>query len=348
MGPSGAVYDLLVAALHSAPLDRGVLRRASAVPLPIWGRVLGFEGCAPQIDVRLRARGDDRALPEAVRRLLRDATASSVRLGLLAYRQLTELAALTAGSGIRIMVLKGAAQLLGGLTPGSRSISDIDVLVMPGDATRLRALLLSELGYASAGLTYPHHLPVLTRQGSLNIDLHVRLSDVPVTLDDAIWNETRLVTAGEHRLELPSSTNMVLHALEHGLGLNWMGRYRLRDVLDVMALCTDDVSTDEVRRYASRHSARVACETLLSAAHELEPRVPGFRVGAWRTIRRVSRTRLALATLPKNPRVAERWFRYAGLLAEGSPSSLVRAGRSAVGRLVTAVTSPVPTSRRMA
>ncbi len=333
MAHSSAVYDFVVAIIRGMPVDEGTLQRACNAPARMWRRVLGFEGCAPQVDARVRASGHAAALPEFVRALLREATASSLQHGILAHRQLSEIAELAARSGTRVLALKGAAQLVGGQMPGVRSIADIDLMVPAGDGARFHQLLTSELRYASSGPAYPHHLPVLQRPGGLSIDLHVRLSDAPVALDTMIWSGTRTANVGSGTIELPSPTNMVLHALEHGLALNWMGRYRLRDVLDVAALYASDVCTGDVREYVSSSPARRACETVLSAAHDLEPRVPLFGSGAWRRIRRISRARLAVGALPANPRVAERLFRYAGLVAEGSPRSIVRAGREAVRRL---------------
>ena len=332
MAHSSAVYDFVVAVIRALPVDDGIIQRAANAPLRIWRRVLGFEGCAPQLDARVRASGHARALPDPVRQLLRDATGAALQHGLLAHHQVTEVAALAAVHGVRLLALKGAAQLLGGRMPGARSITDIDLMVPVSDGARFHRLLISELGYVGSGRTYVHHLPVLRRAGSLSIDLHLQLSDAPVALDVAIWNGTRRVSAGEHAIELPSPTNMVLHTLEHGLALNWMGRYRLRDVLDLEALYTTDIRTDAIRAYVSQSLDRRACETLLSAAHDLEPRVPLFHDGAWRRIRRVSRARLALGMLPDDPRVAERLFRYAGLAAEGSPRSIVRAGGEIVRR----------------
>jgi hypothetical protein len=332
MAHSSAVYDFVVAVIRALPVDDGMIQRASNAPLRIWRRVLGFEGCAPQLDARVRASGHARALPEPVRQALREATAAALLHGIRAHRQVAEAAGLAARHGVRLLALKGAAQLVGGRMPGARSISDIDLMVPVSDGARFHRLLISELGYSASGRSYAHHLPVLERAGNLSVDLHLRLSDAPVALDSAIWSDTRTASAGASSVELPSATNMVLHALEHGLALNWMGRYRLRDILDLETLYTTDVQTDAVKAYVAQSLDRRACETLLSAAHDLEPRVPLFRGGAWRRIRRVSRARLALAVLPDDPRVAERLFRYAGLAAEASPRSIVRAGGAIVRR----------------
>jgi hypothetical protein len=337
MHHSGAIHDVLVGVLRGRLIDPDAVRLALNASLPVWRRVLGFEGCGAQLDHRLLASMLSRELPDALRRLLRDATASALRLGMLAHQQLGEVATLAARSGVRVLALKGGAQLLAGHAAGTRSISDIDLLVAPADGVRFHQLLANELGYSSTGPAYPHHLPVLERAASLNIDLHMRLSDIAGPLDAAIWAGARPVAVRGNAIELPSATSMILHVLEHGVGLNWMGRYRLRDVLDIATLYTTDVSDDEVRSYAARSRARAACETLLSAAHDLEPRVPTFRANAWRTIRRVARTRLALAALPSDPRVAERFFRYAGVVAEGSPRTMLRAGRGLARQLTAAV-----------
>lgn len=334
-----AIHDVVVGVLRGDRIDPHQARLAFRAPLPIWRRVLGFEGCGAQLDHRLRTRGLSRELPDPLRRLLRDATASALRLGMLAHQQLAEVAALAQRSGVRVLALKGGAQLLDGHPAATRSIADIDLLVAPADGVRFHELLANELRYSTTGPAYPHHLPVLERAGSLNIDLHVRLSDVAIPLDTAIWAGTRQAAVGGHTIELPSATNMVLHVLEHGVGLNWMGRYRLRDVLDIATLYSADVSDNEIRSYAAQSRGRAACETLLSAAHHLEPRVPRSRATAWRTIRRVSRTRLALAVLPRDPRVAERVFRYAGVVAEGSPRTILRAGRVLARHLAAAAIS---------
>jgi hypothetical protein len=333
---SRAIHGVLAAVARGHPIDSHEGELAIEAPLVTWRRVLGFEGCAVQIDRALRASTLGPALPGAVREILRTARESALRLGVLSQLQLREISALAHSEGIRVLVLKGAAQLLAG-HGAARSLADIDLLVLPEDAARFHASLVTKLGYTSTGPVYPHHLPVLTRGGSLNIDLHTRLSDVPSALDASIWSRTRRISLGVHALRIPSATGMVLHVLEHGVRLNWMGRYRLRDILDLAALYTPDVTTNEVREHAAEGTDRAACETLLSAAHDIEPRVPTFHSHAWRTIQRVSRARLAVAALARDPRASERCFRYAGVVAEGSPRTMLRAGGMLLRNLAAAV-----------
>jgi len=209
---------------------------------------------------------------------------------------------------------------------------DIDLLAEPFDAIRLHTLLQRELGYSPDIRGAPHHLPGLARPGHLGIEVHHQLSPDATALDTAIRSGTRRVNLGSADIEFPSPTMMLLHALEHAVGVNWMGRYRLRDILDVATLCSADVSLAELDAYVRDNRARAALETLISAAHELEPNAPLVRPDSWKTVRRVSRARIAVAVVPQAPRVAERWFRYAGVLAEGSPRTIWRAGFELVAR----------------
>ena len=307
-------------------------RRAFAAPLHVWQRVLGFEGCAVQFAHALVAAGMLEEAPPALRLALRDGTSTALRNAMLVHRQLPPVAALAAAHGIRVLVLKGAARLLGGEPAGGRSIADIDLLAAPDDARRLHALLQSELGYAMADEGAAHHLPGLTRPGCLGIEVHHRLSPDRTPLDTLAWNDARPARIGPHSIDIPSPTVLLLHALDHAIGVNWLGRYRLRDICDVAALCAADVSLAEVDRYVRASPERRALETLLSAAHGLEPRAPLVRRGAWTTVRRVSATRIAFAMIPRGRLGAERLFRYAGVLAEGSPRTIWRAGLELVSR----------------
>jgi hypothetical protein len=309
-------------------VDDRLWHRAVSAPLPLWQRVLGLEGCAVQLDNALATFGLTGELPMSVREMLRHATTVALHRARLVQAQLTELAALSAAHGVRVLALKGAARLLGGECPGSRSISDIDILVAPADAARWHCLVQSELGYTASGHAYSHHLRGLTRTGSLGIEVHTQLSRAPLDLDVAIWRDSRTLSLGGHAIEIPSPTAMVLHALEHAIDLNWAGRYRLRDIVDVASLYDDREVSASVVDYVRASSTRHAFEILLSAAHDLEPRVPCMRRRAWRTI--------ALASLPRRARVAERWYRYAGMVAEGSPRTLARAGLALVRRFATA------------
>ena len=326
MANSGDVLTLVVAMLRDDATTDAQRARAFAVPVARWERILGLDGCAVQFNHALQRSGHHADAPAALRRLLADATSTALHRALLVHSQLPAVATLAAASGVRVMALKGAARLLGGELPATRSISDIDLLVAPSDALALHGALQRELGYASDDRAYPHHLAGLTRGGSLGIEIHTRLTPTPLPLDTAIWRGTRRVDVAGHSIELPSATNVLLHTLEHAVRVNWTGRYRLRDVLDVAALLGPEVDMLAVAAYLTGSDCRRPMVTLFEAARGL--RAPASEAGeaAWSTVRRVGRTRSMLGAIPRAPLIAERWFRYAGAIAEGSPRTLARLG----------------------
>ena len=333
MADSGNVYNLVVAILRGEPTNAAQRACAFAVPVARWERVLGFDGCAVQFDRALHHSRLSTEAPVALSRMLRDASSAALRRALLVHRQLPDVAAVAAAAGVRVMALKGAARLLAGELPATRSIADIDLLAAPADAPRLHAALQRELGYAIDGAAYPHHLAGLTRAGSLGIELHVRLTPTPLGLDTEIWRATRQVDLAGHPIELPSATNLLLHTLEHAVRVNWTARYRLRDILDLAALLTSDVDAGRVVRYAATSDCRRPMETVLDAARTLDAGLQAGEQRSWAIVRRVGRMRSRLATAPRSPRAAERWFRYAGAVAEGSPRTLGRLGLDLARRL---------------
>lgn len=324
---SVTVYDAIVDLLLGRSSGLAP-HRALEAPAHVWERVLAFEGVGERVSQALSSRGRWSELPPYLARVLRDSRNAALRQAVLAERGLAEIATVARSTGCRVLAIKGAARLLAGEEAGARALSDIDLLLPQADAGRLHALLQSELGYRPTGQSYAHHLPALTKSGALGIELHTRIASVELPLDERIFADTRIVAKGLGGVEIPSATNMVLHTLEHAAGTNWMVHFRLRDIFDVATLFTDEVRAEEVRAYveASPRDKRKAFEILLSAAHEIELRVPRFVDGAWSTVRRVARTRLALAQIPRDRNTANRVFRYVSLLAEGSPRAVVRAG----------------------
>jgi hypothetical protein len=149
------------------------------------------------------------------------------------------------------------------------------------------------------------HLPALVRAGSLAVEIHTRLSDTGSDLDAIIWRDTRTPVPG---LEIPSMVALARHTIEHATIVHRTLRYRLRDILDIAAVC--EITPCGMGR---------AAETLLAAAG-LRSDAEADR--AWRTVRRVALARLAV---PAKARVAgdlDPLVYVASQLAEGSPAVL--------------------------
>jgi hypothetical protein len=230
--------------------------------------------------------------------------------------------------GIRVMVLKGAARLLGGALPGGRSLSDIDVLTGPTDAQRLHAMLRHRLGYDSGSAAPEHHLPTLSRAGALPVEVHLQLGPSVTGLDARIWRNPGEIKGTD--LVVPSSTNALVHAVEHGALVHWAVRYRLRDLLDIAEAWTAGVDGEEVASYLRLHPQRVAVETMLSAARRFAAAIPAGRRSAWRTVRRVARVRHAVAAHVSSSALAASLCIAVGVLAEASPKALLRPARLAL------------------
>ena len=324
---STAPYDVMVALLagHAEQTPARTVTRAFAAPVAFWQRALVLEACAVQLDRALRASPLAPLAPSPLRRVLRDATARAVRQILTLPGQLTELANAAQELGIRIMVLKGAARALTATIPAARSMSDIDVLTAPDDAGRLHHFLQHRLGYGALSTSPEHHLPTLMRAGALPVEVHVRLGPRPTGLDTRIWCEARGVAGTD--LVVPSPTSTFLHALEHGALVHWAVRYRLRDLLDVADAWGSSVDRDEVAGYLRGHPQRATLATMIGGARRFAPDIPAGRRSAWRTIRRVAKSRHFVAAHVANGVFATSLCIAGGLLAEASPRALLRPAR---------------------
>lgn len=319
---SSAPYDVIAGVLAGEAVPGHLLEHAFATPHDLWERALALEACAVQFDRALRRSTLDGAAPPRLRELLRDATARAVRQTLTVPGQIAELSTAARDSGIRLMVLKGAARLLRGCSGGGRSMSDIDVIASPSEARRLHTILRQRWGYASLAASPEHHLPSLTRPGALAVEVHVQLGPRCTGLDARIWLDAQDVAGTD--LVVPSPTSALLHALEHGALVHWAVRYRLRDLLDVAEAWEGGIDCDEVAGYLRRHSQRRALSTVLGAARRFAPAIPIGTRSAWRTVRRVAGVRHFLAAHVRGAELAKSLCIAGGVLAEASPRALLR------------------------
>ena len=333
----------MAAVLADEKPSASLVARAFAAPHELWKRALALEGCAVHLDRTLHRSMTVSGIPPTLQRELSEATARAIRHALSVPAQLDELSTIARESGIRLMVLKGAARLLGGAVPGSRSLSDIDVLAAPNDALRLHALLRDQLGYIPAPAAPEHHLPTLSRVGALPVEVHIQLGPRPTGLDERIWRDASKVHGTD--MVIPSYTGALMHALEHGALVHWAVRYRLRDLLDVAEAWTAHVDGDEVSSYLRTHPQRAALETLLGAARRFSAAIPASRRPAWRTVRRVARVRHVVAAHVRSPALAQSLCIAAGVLAEASPKALLRPAQLALFGVTQATSDRMPGMR---
>jgi Uncharacterised nucleotidyltransferase len=295
-----AVYDILAAAVRGRALPDIAPSDAA-----MWERVLCIEACGPWLEWACRKDPAVARAMEPARPILRSQSEAAVAHGLTAAAQLAEIARLTPNLG-RVLVLKGAARLLSGEAAGRRTLADIDLLAEQPDA--LYRALRRELGYRPDDTGTPgRHLPALVREGSLAVEIHTRLSDNRSRLETDIWRDTRTPVPG---LEIPSAAALARHTLEHATVVHRTLRYRLRDVLDVSAVCKDVWGLTGIGP---------ASDMLLAAAG-LGGDVSADR--AWRTVRRVALARLAVRATPRVAGDLDPLVYVAGQVAERSPAVL--------------------------
>lgn len=332
-----AVYGVAAAVAEGCPASTSDVARASRTPREIWERVLALEACGAWLDgARHQSTASREALAPADA-VLRATSADALRCAIAAVAQLGEIATVAAASGVPLLALKGAARLLSGEPPGTRTMSDIDLLATPAGARAVHEVLRLRLGYTPDEPGTPtRHLPALTRGRGLAVEIHHELADAGQSaLERRIWSNTRTVAVGSGGIAVPDPTALLMHALEHAVVVHRAARFRLRDVIDVSTLASADaVDWAELARYMSAHRDRASMGILLSAARS----VPGARFPAaagvlgeavsprhaWRRIRRVGQARLfapirAEIAPATDPRVV-----LLSQLAQGSPREVVR------------------------
>jgi hypothetical protein len=347
-----AVYDVVAAIVAGVPPAQMRVDAAAGAPVAVWARVLALEGCAAWLDgPRRRAPGSAAALG-AAEALARAAAGDALCNAIAAIQQVTEIAAVAAAVDVRLLALKGIGRLLAGEPPGARAMSDIDLLVAHRDAVRLHRALQSELGYAPEEPGTPgRHLPGLTRSRSLPVEIHRQLSEHPSAIDERIWAGARRIALGRATIEIPDSTALLMHALDHALVVHRTARYRLRDVIDVAILASHGVDAAELRRYVAAHGEQLALRTLLAAAtavpssspepvRRIWPVTASVERDAWRRIRRVGRARLLAPSRYDVPAISDPRVLVLSQLAQGSPRTILRLAAHALampGRAVALV-----------
>ncbi len=180
--------------------------------------------------------------------------------------QLDDVVTLLQGAGIEVVPLKGAALQVLGVFPDSacRAMTDLDLLVTPGDAARA-ASLLGTIGYRpierDPGVTPANHHGTPLRDPARfgSIELHVEPVDATwgAALPAAQVRDAAVdVEWRGHTIAVPCPSDLVTHALVHSYEVDSNRRRRhidLRTELDVHRLrATHDVDDAHIRRSFDR------------------------------------------------------------------------------------------------
>lgn len=137
--------------------------------------------------------------------------------------QLESLVSLLNRSGIEPVLLKGAAYLTTGVypDPASRFLHDIDLLTAPAQTAQAVRLLESE-GYEpfipNPTALVLHHHPMLTRRGSVPVELHHSLGHAlaqRILTPQEILDASTPVPLGSAAARIPSPEHLVVHTVVH-------------------------------------------------------------------------------------------------------------------------------------
>ena len=182
--------------------------------------------------------------PDDLALFFTEMAAANARRNARLRAQLETIGAAFASKGIAAVALKGACELVEPWwpEPGGRYLSDLDLLVQQGDATRAAEVLL-ELGATSADDEGPkdhHHLPpFLAPDWATMVELHIEVGPPNMAAHlpaDAVIANARasslpgiLIPTPEDRL-----LHLLLHAPKGGFGLMG-GRLYLREIANIGA-----------------------------------------------------------------------------------------------------------------
>ena len=266
----------------------------------------------PSVYHNLRAAGvADDAIAPVVKQMTRS---MFVRTRLILHDAATTVA-LLAAHGIESMLLKGAALVAGGYVDASaRPMSDFDLLVRPGDAVAVAALLV-EHGWESdqrpdRKALFARHAAVF-KKGERSADVHWwALWESPDAAgDERIWRDAESAIIDGVTVRIPRPEHQLLHVIVHGTrafdtAVRWIG-----DSLSIIR--TREVDWDLFAREAdARGVAYPAGEALAYLAELFEANVPAPAIETLRA-RRVTRRQRRLYA----PRPASRSIEYLEALA---------------------------------
>lgn len=190
------------------------------------------------------------SLPEQVRRHLDSATIITNRQHQALHAEVRALGVALAERGIPVILLKGAAYVLSGLSAGSgRSMSDIDLLFHK-DHLQQASTTLFTLGFVAGPMNeydrryyreWSHELPPVThRQRQTTLDLHHHI--IPPTCrlkpDIGLLLQSTVPVPGFDNVFTLAPTDLVLHGATH-LFHDGDLDHGLRDIIDLHCLLTE-------------------------------------------------------------------------------------------------------------
>jgi hypothetical protein len=257
---------------------------AGREPTTDWKEVVDVavrEHVAPLLFRRLKESGAQARVPETAWRRLRLAYFTSSDRNTRLFREIRTVLESLRGSGIPVIVLKGACLAEAVYEdPALRPMCDVDLLVPRAELARAEAVLLRAAAVPrEAGRAKARHVPpVLVRD--LAVEIHWTIADPagPVRVDPAgLWDRARPArVAGADALSL-SPEDLLLHLCLHFCCQNGcVGLRHLCDIAETIRRFHGEMDWPQVACLARAWGAdRYVGLALLLAGSMLGAEVPG-------------------------------------------------------------------------
>jgi hypothetical protein len=246
-------------------------------------------------------------LPDDVHALLTDVRDRARQRNKRLIAQLAELLPSLNREGVKPVVMRGMARLLGSPAEESRLLSDIDMLV---PLEKLPACLkaMGALGYERFSQPAREAFPtVLGRSSDVGmIDLHTRLRPFSMDIDfDKIVSTCAEIELEGGKVLVPSPTTQLLFNIVHDQLHDrdyWRGLIDIRHISEMPALIAAGVDWDALGAFFQSRSAKNALEIQLrTALHFLDVEIPEHLCGGTWAKLQVLRRELQL----RHPRLFE-------------------------------------------
>jgi len=199
-------------------------------------------------------------------------------------RQLLEAVGTLNAAGITPLLLKGSGQLVQPIhnDPGSRIMSDLDILIPPEQLHNALNALASK-GYRETEVSYDpeklHHWAPLMRPGDYGtIELHRQVLNrfvVQVISTEKIWQAAESKTKDGVRFFLPSATHSILICMLHSREFNHADdprQFNLRSLHDLAAITkhhSAEIDWQMILRQMKDHGLGFEAEAQLLAAQRM-------------------------------------------------------------------------------
>ncbi len=275
-----AEMRLLIECARAKP-DAAALRQAAS-DVDDWPSLLdraARHGLTAQLGWQLGASAADQ-VPLEISRALRAHVVASTRCVLFYSAELARVARLFETARVSMLSFKGPtlAWLLYE-EPGTRQMSDIDVLVPHAQIERAIDVLLAD-GYEPACVTlnrqffrWNQEVPLYSRKRGTTIDLHWALApshfDYALDVDQILSRSVRMEIAG-HGVTTLGNHDLLIFLCVHGAKHGWNSLHWLADVarlLDRTTVDWDTLLADAQTRRVSRiiHLGLLLCQNVLGS-----------------------------------------------------------------------------------